>query len=359
MDNYFRNEALLETPTKRAAYSDRTSYLMAEMSRLAYFKFEGGNNIDQIIKQVRELIPGNKKLLALEALIKSQVLVSSEAEGREILSEILKNTGFSLIRPFCDPETDAQAFLCTRPSQGMAILAFRGTEPNLKDIKADVKARLTDFTHNGNKEWMHSGYLSQFNALRQDIGDELEKDGVSGLQLFITGHSLGGALAITAVKFLASDITGACYTFGSPPVGTKTFDHDIKTPIYRVINHVDIVPRLPNPVLVHGIRLFAFLVGLALSPFTGLFSQIKESAWYERLSKALIDAQKYRQSGYGSYLVGEGNKARLRYSVGAYDKLKWWAKQVPNIFRGDFKLLSDHSIETYSRKLAIWAEHRK
>ncbi len=36
--NYFANEALLDSPTKRAAYSDRTSYLMAEMSRLAYFK---------------------------------------------------------------------------------------------------------------------------------------------------------------------------------------------------------------------------------------------------------------------------------------------------------------------------------
>ena len=82
MDNYFRNETLLESPTKRAAYSDRTSYLMAEMSRLAYFKFEGGNNIDQIIKQVRELIPGNNKLLAFEALIKSQVLVSSDKQGR-------------------------------------------------------------------------------------------------------------------------------------------------------------------------------------------------------------------------------------------------------------------------------------
>ena len=43
MDNYFANEALMTPPHKRAAYFDRTSYFMAEMLRLATFKFEGGN----------------------------------------------------------------------------------------------------------------------------------------------------------------------------------------------------------------------------------------------------------------------------------------------------------------------------
>ncbi len=359
MHNYFENEALLESPTKRAAYSDRTSYLMAEMSRLAYFKFEGGNNVDEIITQVRGLLPRNQKLAALEALIKSQVSNSSAAESEAILKEILKQSGFTLIETFCDPGTDAQAFLCMRPSQGVAILAFRGTEPSLKDIKADIKARLVAVKHNGKTVQVHGGYLSQFDSLRQDIVKALARDEARELQLFITGHSLGGALAIRAVKFLASDITGACYTFGSPPVGTKAFDQDIKTPIYRVVNHVDIVPRLPNPIMVQGVRLVALLVGVVLSPFAGFISQIKESAWFDSLSKVLIDAQKYRQSGYGSYLVGEGNKVRLRYSVGIYDRFFWWTKQFVNLFRGEFKLLSDHSIETYSKKLATWAEHRR
>lgn len=359
MHNYFTNGALLVPPSKRAAYSDRTSYLMAEMSRLAYFKFEGGNNINDIIGQVRGLLPNNQKLTALETLIKSQVLSSSEEESKAILSGILKHSGFTLIETFCDSGTDAQAFLCIHPSQDMAILAFRGTELNLKDIKADIKARLADIKIKGKTEKMHSGYLSQFNSIHTDIAKSLASAEVKGLQLFITGHSLGGALAITAVKFLASDITGACYTFGSPPVGTKSFDHDIKTPIYRIVNHVDIVPRLPNPVMVHGVRLFALVIGVVMSPFAELISQIKESDWYDSLSETLFDAQKYRQSGYGSYLVGEGSTVRLKYTVHGYDKLVWWLKQIKNIFRGEFKLLSDHSIDTYSKKLATWAEARK
>ena len=34
MQSYFSNAELLKTPGKRAAYSDRTTYMMAEMSRL-------------------------------------------------------------------------------------------------------------------------------------------------------------------------------------------------------------------------------------------------------------------------------------------------------------------------------------
>ena len=36
----FKYKDLLDPPILRAAYSDRTAWLMAEMSRLAYTKFE-------------------------------------------------------------------------------------------------------------------------------------------------------------------------------------------------------------------------------------------------------------------------------------------------------------------------------
>ena len=307
------------------------------------------------------MLPDKKELASIEALIKANVLNSTEEQAKGILDDILKQSGFSLVDTFCDSATDAQAFLCTRPSQKIAVLAFRGTEPNLKDIKADIKGRLIEVPHygEGEKVQIHSGYFGQFEALRDDIVKSLSKDELEGFQLFITGHSLGGALAIVAVKFLADDITGACYTFGSPPVGTKAFDRDIKTPIYRIVNHVDIVPRLPNPIMVQGVRLLAIALEIVLTPFAAWISHIKESAWYDSVSRLLFDAQKYRQSGYGSFLVGEGNDVRLRYSVGIHDRLWWWIKQFRNLFHGDFKLLSDHSIDTYADKLAKWALQRK
>lgn len=357
--DYFSNTNLMKAPTRRAAYSDRTSYLMAEMSRLAYFKFEGGSNIQEIMQQVSTFLPEHDGLPALEQLIQSHIVSTSSAEASAVLDEILQQSGFNLIKTFCDTGTDAQAFLCVNNETKMAVLAFRGTELSLKDIKTDISARLTEVVHDDEIVLMHSGYWIQFSSLRDQIEMAIQSADIKDKQLYITGHSLGGALAVTATKFLASDSTGACYTYGSPPVGTKDFETDIKTPIYRIVNHVDIVPRLPNPTMVYILRMLAMLLGLVLSLFPGLVERIQKFGWYDKFARLVVDAQRYRQSGYGSYLEGEGQQARLRYSITMYDKLKWWWEQIMNLFRSDFKLLTDHSIDVYSRKLAIWAENVK
>ena len=88
-------------------------------------------------------------------------------------------------------------------------------------------------------------------------------------------------------------------------------------------------------------------------------SFIKNSSWYSKANRLLADAQKYRQSGYGSYLVGHGKKTRLRYNVSSFDQFHWWWLQVVRLRHGDFELLSDHSIEEYSKKLAAWAADRQ
>ena len=65
------------------------------------------------------------------------------------------------------------------------------------------------------------------------------------LGFYITGHSLGGALAQIAAAALDRDNLAACYTFGSPRVGTAGFDEQVKCPHYRVINNWDLIPGLP------------------------------------------------------------------------------------------------------------------
>ena len=71
----------------------------------------------------------------------------------------------------------------------------------------------------------------------------------STLGFYITGHSLGGALAQIASAALSRDNLAACYTFGSPRVGTAGFDEQVKCPHYRVINNcpgssTNVLPRL-------------------------------------------------------------------------------------------------------------------
>jgi len=202
---YFTEKSLLSSPISRAAYSDRTAWLMAEMSRLAYFKFE-------------------------------------EENAKTILSTYLGEAGFKIIDTF--NEKDTQAFFAIRASDKMVVLAFRGTEKNITDIRTDLKTTKINFVDSDDSFAVHEGFYEAFKSVENKILKHL-KDLDKGYVLYITGHSLGGALALIATKFLGSDSLGACYTFGGPRVATLHLSNKIKTPIYRVVNAADIVPHLP------------------------------------------------------------------------------------------------------------------
>ena len=142
MKIYFAQDQLLTPPVKRAAFSDRTAYLMAEMSRLAYFKFEGSNNIQGLFQLVSKFVDDEDKVKELQEKISRYVISNSETEAKAVLEEILEAKGFKFVEAFNNKDTDAQAFICQQPKQKTLILSFRGTEKTLKDIKADIKARL-------------------------------------------------------------------------------------------------------------------------------------------------------------------------------------------------------------------------
>ena len=147
-EQYFRHKDLLETPVRRAAYSDRTAWLMAEMSRLAYSKFE---------------------------------------EDKTELETALAEADFLLVQPFNREGT--QAFLAKRESDKMAILAFRGTEKeDPRDIIADLYATFYEDAY-GVKT--HKGFLNAFNAVKEDISKELEKVKDIYIEMFLLQYVSG------------------------------------------------------------------------------------------------------------------------------------------------------------------------
>ena len=214
---------------------------MAEMSRLAYDKFEGSRSLKSLAEGLAKCA-GDKKKIVL--LLKEYIdnVGTSAADARQELIEQLAKAKFSLENIYNAQGT--QAFLAkldaSEGAEPMLILALRGTEAELADIKADLKVDL--ITVSGEQK-VHHGFYDAFNAVKSDIEDDLAKH--RGVPIYVTGHSLGGALAILATKFLASDSLGACYTFGGPRVGNSLFADDIKTPIYRIVNAADGVPRVP------------------------------------------------------------------------------------------------------------------
>ena len=120
-------------------------------------------------------------------------------------------------------------------------LCFRGTEPSqFSDIKADLNA-LPDRANNG-QGFVHNGFQEEVNKVWDEIGKHIHH--ADGKQLFITGHSLGGAMSTIAASRLGDQVT-CLYTYGSPRAGTRKFVKSIACPHYRHVNNNDIVPKVP------------------------------------------------------------------------------------------------------------------
>lgn len=209
-------------PTWRAAYSDRTAAVMARFCELAY----------QSAALPTQTPPGRATVAA------------STAQTRSALESGLAAIGFTLAAVFSHRST--QAYLAVSPQ--FAVLAFRGTQ-QLDDWGINVDALMADLHLPGGRGTVraHEGFLNAYQGCAAVIGAALTAHVGDHLGLYITGHSLGGALAQIASASLERDTLAACYTFGSPRVGSLAFDAVVKCPHYRLIDHWDIVPTVPPP----------------------------------------------------------------------------------------------------------------
>ena len=139
---------------------------------------------------------------------------------------------------------DTQGFLIQN-DQAM-VLVFRGTQ-SLKDWMTDADLNLV----NGPGGRVHEGFICAVNTIWRDLWKLLEEQRAHRA-LWITGHSLGAALAtLTAAKIhleKGHPLNGM-YNFGSPRVGddqfARSFDAELAAKTFRFVNNNDIVPRIP------------------------------------------------------------------------------------------------------------------
>ena len=333
---YFDNKGLLSPPVRRAAYSDRAAWIMAELSRLVYFKFEGETQLADMAKSLLGEDNQNKVEKLLDAFLNEKQMASGEAIKK--LESYLQGAGFSLVATF--DKNGTQAFLVSNDDLQMNVLAFRGTEKDIRDIKADLRA--TTLEVEGYK--VHSGFYKAFNEIKEDIEFALT-DISNGYALYITGHSLGGALALLATKYLASDSIGACYTFGGPRVASSNFGDSIKTPIYRVINAADVVPRVPP----------AYLVHILISLFEMLYLPFVSKFVVTHLERMLD----YRHHGDMRYLTScktDFSDLRVLQNPTIIDRA---IRMFKRFMTAGIKVgASDHFVKNYCDKLEHYAAKR-
>ena len=107
--------------------------------------------------------------------------------------------------------------------------------------------------HDQFTDFVCAGAWEEVRSLLNLTVDSLLK--TEAYSVFVTGHSLGGALATLAAMSISQNILAdfprvrlKCYTFGSPRVGDALFKSDYNQRVpwtYRVQNDEDIVPHLP------------------------------------------------------------------------------------------------------------------
>ena len=125
-----------------------------------------------------------------------------------------------------------------------AVLAFRGTNPiRITNWVTDAVVKLVECGEYDGR--VHHGFSSALHRTWEHVEPILAL--VRNKPLFITGHSMGGALAmLTACRLAKIDTPpAAVYTFGAPRVGDPAFCDGYALPTYRVVNRLDLVPELP------------------------------------------------------------------------------------------------------------------
>jgi predicted lipase len=156
---------------------------------------------------------------------------------------------FTSVTPFIQQKTSPAGSFETCGLIGQrdkaVILAFAGTDPG---IWQNLVSDFTPVPRDGSDT--HDGFRVAVAAAQGEIDRAVALCRQSGKPLFITGHSLGAALA--ALAALRTSNAGmppaAVYTFGMPRVGGPQFVASyasLSKVTYRLVHGIDLVTRVP------------------------------------------------------------------------------------------------------------------
>lgn len=153
--------------------------------------------------------------------------------------------------------TDLQVGITISETHKRICVVFRGSES-----KHDWYYDLSFLKHNlHDNVYVHGGFFKQlhkegmYDKIKSDVLDLLRDD--SDYNIYITGHSLGAALATLFGYELSREISNdvCVVSFASPRVGNydfrKSFDNQSNLIHYRVTNNRDIVTAAPMVLFQH------------------------------------------------------------------------------------------------------------
>ncbi|GAB3479585.1 lipase family protein [Polaromonas eurypsychrophila] len=203
------NDALLRPELRDTVFSSHTQpghiAIAVEAARLAYYRVEESDAEKVRLHQA----------LALAGYVNVETFSSNTLVGTE-------------------------AFGAIHASDGTALLAFRGTQPDkLADLGSDANALLVPWEQGTGG--VHYGFQRAYQAIQPEIR-QWRAGPAAGRQLIISGHSLGAALACLCASISTPH---RLVTIGGPRTGDSAFVASIKGPWTRLVNCCDFVTRVP------------------------------------------------------------------------------------------------------------------
>ena len=215
-------------------------------------------------------------VLPLAEMSKNAYLPENEAKS------LFRQYGLTSVIPVCSPFHSQYA--CIAPhGQDVLVIVFRGTD-DTEDWFFNANAYPRKMAE-GN---LHCGFACAYGTLRTQVLEEIKK--ASPKHIWVTGHSLGGAMALVC----AYDLTvyqgyhiDGVITFGQPMIGNRNLATCLQGRLgdryVHFINELDVVPQVPPDGYSH--------FGLVLQFFHGAVR--KSLNYFLKLMKSGLDSGKF------------------------------------------------------------------
>lgn len=183
--------------------------------------------------------------------------------------EWLQRNGYQLIVNPNGTSRDGMYFGVVATAADSVIVALRGTD-TWNDFAIDVigggvsldgkiSFPFAAWTAGQSTVWAHKNFLATYLGLQTSVRQIVKKlfdENASLTKLYVTGHSLGGALATLAAVDLATALAGdprvarpRLWTYASPFVGDQqlaTLENALTVESYRINQPHDWVPGVPS-----------------------------------------------------------------------------------------------------------------
>ncbi len=153
------------------------------------------------------------------------------------------------VKAFSNTTGDIQGFTGYSAKSNAIILSFRGSS-NIQNWIINLSFNQIAYSRCGNCK-VHNGFQTGWNTVKSTVISQIQALRAlhRDAKIYVTGHSLGGALAVLAVPDVKDNFGAVAdvLTFGQPRVGNSEFAswYGSVATHTRVVHYGDIVPHVP------------------------------------------------------------------------------------------------------------------